>query len=57
MAVYYQNEPHVHDEPGAPAPRADGGLAGYAVAKYGFILVMTIVILYFIARFLLPAIR
>jgi hypothetical protein len=29
------------------------GLTGYAVAKYGFILLIVIVVLFFIARFVL----
>jgi len=33
----------------------DGNLAGYAFVKYAFILAITIVILYFIARVLLPS--
>lgn len=35
--------------------RADNdGLAGYALVKYGFILVMTLIILYFLANYILP---
>jgi hypothetical protein len=34
--------------------RESSGLAGYAVVKYGFILVITIVVLYFVARYLIP---
>jgi hypothetical protein len=30
------------------------GLANYALVKYGFILVMTIIILYFLANYILP---
>lgn len=30
-----------------------GGMAGYALVKYGFILAITIVILYFIANYIL----
>ena len=30
---------------------------GYALIKYGFILLMTLVILYFIANFLIPLLR
>lgn len=61
MATYHSHEPHVHEHPPVvysdPAPRTSdpgGGLAGYALVKYGFMLVMTIVILYFLARFILP---
>jgi hypothetical protein len=35
----------------------DDGLTSYALVKYGFILVMTLIILYFIANYLLPLIR
>jgi hypothetical protein len=48
---------HFH-RPVAPAPEPvhdhSSGLTAYAVVKYGFILVMTIVILYFLARFVIP---
>jgi hypothetical protein len=30
------------------------GLANFALVKYGFILVMTIIILYFLANYILP---
>ena len=33
---------------------ANDGLAGYALVKYGFILVMTLIILYFLANYILP---
>jgi hypothetical protein len=46
---------HVHgDEPAHHEVHESSGLAGYAVIKYGFILVITIVVLYFVARYLLP---
>ncbi len=32
----------------------NSGLANYALVKYGFILVMTIIILYFLANYILP---
>lgn len=52
----YEDEPVVErrvvDE---PAPAGDS-MTGYAFVKYAFILAITIVILYFIARVLLPAI-
>ena len=35
----------------------DDGLTSYALIKYGFILLMTLVILYFIANYLLPLVR
>lgn len=44
---YHPEEPPEH-EPG------NTGLTGYALAKYGLILVITVIILYFIAAFLLP---
>ena len=48
---------HVH-RPVAPAPAPvhhhSSGITSYAVVKYGFMLVMTIVILYFLARFVIP---
>jgi hypothetical protein len=48
---------HLH-EPVAPAlePVHDhtSSLTAYAVVKYGTILVMTIIILYFLARFVIP---
>lgn len=40
----------VRDEPA-------GGMTGYALVKYGFILAITIVILYFLARYVLPLVR
>jgi hypothetical protein len=47
---------HYHsDEPPEHEP-VDGGLTGYAIAKYGFILIITIVVLYFIAAYILPLI-
>jgi hypothetical protein len=52
-------EPHSHLEPSheheAPPPREPGSSwTGYAVVKYGFILLITIVVLYFAARYLIP---
>jgi hypothetical protein len=52
-------EPHAHRDPyhehDAPAPREPGSSwTGYAVVKYGFILLITIVVLYFVARYLIP---
>jgi hypothetical protein len=40
----------VHEDRGA-------GLTGYAFVKYAFILAITIVVLYFVARFLLPLVN
>jgi hypothetical protein len=47
----HDDEP-VHHDVHEPA----SGLTSYAVVKYGFILVITIVVLYFVARYLLPLI-
>jgi hypothetical protein len=52
-------EPHTHQDPyhdrEAPPPREPGSSwTGYAVVKYGFILLITIVVLYFAARYLIP---
>jgi len=53
--VTYQDphtEPqHRHD---APPPEPGRSWTSYAIVKYGFILIITIVILYFVARYLLP---
>ncbi len=35
----------------------DDGLTSYALVKYGFILLMTLIVLYFIANYLLPLVR
>jgi hypothetical protein len=51
-------EPHTHGDPyhhEEPPPREPGSSwTSYAVVKYGFILLITIVVLYFIARYLIP---
>lgn len=48
---------HVHDEEPVHHEVHEGsGLTSYAVVKYGFILVITIVVLYFVAKYLLPLI-
>ncbi len=46
---------HGHDEHthGTEPARSDGGLTGYAIAKYGFILAIVIVVLWFIANYFL----
>jgi hypothetical protein len=42
---------HTHE----PAPSEPGrSWTSYAIVKYGFILIITIVVLYFVARYLLP---
>ena len=49
-------DPHVrHDEHyHAPPSEPGGGYTSYAAVKYGFILLITIVILFFIAKFIIP---
>jgi hypothetical protein len=51
-------EPHIHQDQHAheaPPPAEPGSSwTGYAVIKYGFILIITIVVLYFVARYLIP---
>ncbi|HVL80495.1 MAG TPA: hypothetical protein VM840_02750 [Actinomycetota bacterium] len=44
-----------HDTGHTHEPAGDGGLTGFAIVKYGFILVITIVILWFIANYFLGA--
>lgn len=41
---------HSHGHETEPA---DGGLTGFAIAKYGFILIITLVVLWFIANYFL----
>jgi hypothetical protein len=51
---HYHQDDHAHPAP-APAPQEPGSSwTGYAVVKYGFILLITIVVLYFVARYLIP---
>ncbi|HXF73542.1 MAG TPA: hypothetical protein VNO79_13170 [Actinomycetota bacterium] len=47
---HLEHEHHAHD-----APEPGGGLTGYAVVKYGFIFLMLLAVLYFLARYLIPA--
>lgn len=44
---------HGHDE--HVSEPEGSGLTGYAVAKYGFILIMVIVVLWFVANYFLGA--
>ena len=44
-----------HDTGHAHEPAGGGGLTSFALVKYGFILVITIVILWFIANYFLGA--
>lgn len=51
---HYHPDDHSHQAP-APAPQEPASSwTGYAVVKYGFILLITIVVLYFVARYLIP---
>jgi hypothetical protein len=43
-------QPHSHEP---PPPERGGGMTGYAIAKYGLILVIVIVVLWFIANYFL----
>jgi len=56
MAVY-REEPVVRQEVVQEPATGNGGLTSFALVKYGFILAITIVILYFLARFVLPMIN
>ena len=48
-------DPHAHRDEHLHEPvERGGGLTSYAAVKYGFILLITIVILYFLARFIIP---
>lgn len=41
-----------------PPPEPEGeGRTGYAIVKYGIILIIVIVVLFFVARYLIPLIR
>jgi hypothetical protein len=42
------HEHHTHEPEGG-----GGGLTGYAIAKYGFILLIVIVVLWFVANYFL----
>jgi hypothetical protein len=43
-------QPHSHE----PAPEPDrSGLTGYAIAKYGIILIIVVVVLWFVANYFL----
>jgi hypothetical protein len=60
MARYVRRreEPVVYDEPvDEPVPDTGTSWTAFALIKYGFILIMTIIILYFIAAYILPLIR
>jgi hypothetical protein len=42
-------QPHTHE----PEPSSGGPSTGYAIAKYGFILAIVIVVLWFVATYFL----
>ncbi len=52
----YEEDPVVERRVVAEPERTNDNMAAYAFVKYAFMLAITIVILYFIARVLLPAI-
>jgi hypothetical protein len=55
MPVYREEEPIVERQViREPVRSPDENLTGYAFVKYAFILAITIVILWFIARVLIP---
>jgi hypothetical protein len=45
---------HTH-QPAEPVPDRGSSLTGYAIAKYGIILLIVIAILWFIAQVIIPA--
>lgn len=49
--THHAHEEHGHDHGTEPA--AGGGWTGYALVKYGFILAIVIVILWFVANYFL----
>jgi hypothetical protein len=51
MSQTEQHEPHYHEP---VEPDRGTGLTSFALVKYSFILAIVIVVLYFIARYLLP---
>jgi hypothetical protein len=54
--THHDHVEHVHQEP-APAPRDPGSSwTGYALVKYGFILIITIVVIWAVVTYLLPLI-
>ncbi|MFL5798978.1 MAG: hypothetical protein ACJ77A_13735 [Actinomycetota bacterium] len=50
----HYDPPHTHEPYEAP-PNQGSGLTGYAIAKYGFILLIVIAILWFLAQVVIPA--
>lgn len=51
----YEEKPVVEERRVVRSDSGDDNMTSYAFVKYAFILAITIVILYFIARVLLPA--
>jgi len=49
---HLHRDEHAHDAP--PPAEPGSSWTGYAAIKYGFILIITIVVLYFVARYLIP---
>jgi hypothetical protein len=50
MTSDHEHTGHTHHQ---PEPESGGGLTGYAIAKYGFILLIVIVVLWFVANYFL----
>ncbi len=50
----YEEEPYVEKRVVAEPEPTNDNLTSYAFVKYAFMLAITIVVLYFIARYLLP---
>ena len=50
----YRDDPHTHEP---VEPDRGTGLTAYALVKYAFILAIVIVVLWFIANYLLPFFR
>jgi hypothetical protein len=59
MARYVRRreEPVYEEHTEEPVPDTGTSWTAFALVKYGFILVMTIIILYFIAVYILPLLR
>lgn len=51
----YEEEPVVERRRVVESDTRDGNLASYAFIKYAFMLAITIVVLYFLARVVIPA--
>ncbi len=54
MAVHHDHEEPVVERRVVTQDPVSTGLTGYAFVKYAFILAITIVVLFFIAKYLLP---